>query len=175
MLHQDIPAEISIILGLKFLQKAEDIKNFRWSIHYICENVLIYSQGQTKTSFLDKNLKNNCSKADCKTTKIKTIVKQISLKANKNYFANRPNQGLAKCPIIISCPTFFVLESSLCIQANSCRKGKGSLRLYFTRQLFQILHFFEPKVSQLWHRTPITTKEFIKLFFPRHDQTIATS
>ena len=42
--------------------------------YIICENVLIYSQGQTKTNFLDKSLKNNGSKADCKTSKIKTIV-----------------------------------------------------------------------------------------------------
>ena len=47
-----------------------------------------------KTSFLDESLKNSCSKAEYKTSRIKTIVSQIWLKAIKNYFANKPNQGL---------------------------------------------------------------------------------
>ena len=91
--------------------------------------MLVYWQGQAKTSSLDKSLKNNCSKADCKTSKIKTIVKQIWIKANKNYFANRPNQGLPNHQFVLK---HIFLESSLCIYENCCRKDKDTPLLLTT-------------------------------------------
>ena len=72
ILHQNIPTEISIIFASKFLQSGR-CKKFSVE-HTLWQNVVIHSQGQTKTSFLNKSFKNNCRKADCKTSKIKAIV-----------------------------------------------------------------------------------------------------
>ena len=104
--------------------------------YIICENMLIYSQGQTKTKFLDESLKNNCSKADYKTSKIKTLVSRIWLKASKNYFANRPNQGLPHHQFVPK----HIFRNHLSIYMRNV-VVKTKVRFYFTRPFFQILHF----------------------------------
>ena len=93
MLHQNIPKQNSIIFAAKFLQSRR-YKKFSVE-HTLCGKMWLHTRKvKQRLSFLNESLKNNCSKADCKISKIKAIVQQVWLKAIKNYFANRPNPGL---------------------------------------------------------------------------------
>ena len=135
--------------------------------------MLIYSQGQTKTSFLDKGVKNNCGKADCKTSKIKIIVQQIWFKANKKSFANRPNQGFPNHQFVPSHMFVFWIHL-FCIKANSCHKDKDTSLLH-TTAFPNIGFFIRQRFSSSGNQHQSQRKNSSRYSFPWRDQAIVTS